>query len=92
KAKHELFECTIEVITGICQTVAEAKADLGGTLAEVQRSAEARGLALICSGTHPFSDWRDQTVTDDERYHVLMDEMAWMAQRLQIFGVHFHVG
>ncbi len=92
KAKHELFECTVEIITGICQTVAEAKADLSGTLAEVRRSADARGLALVCSGTHPFSDWRDQTVTDNERYHTLMHEMAWMAQRLQIFGVHFHVG
>ena len=25
KAKHELFECTIEIITGICDTVAEAR-------------------------------------------------------------------
>ena len=92
KAKHELFECTIEIITGICQTAAEAKSDLRATLEEVDEQASARGLALICSGTHPFSDWRDQTVTDDPRYHLLVREMAWMAQRLQIFGVHFHVG
>lgn len=92
KAKHELFECTIEVITGICATVEEAKADLGTTLAEVRACADARGLDLLCSGTHPFSDWRRQVVTDDERYRILMAEMAWMAQRLQIFGVHFHVG
>ena len=92
KAKHELFECTIEVITGICQTVREAKADLGGTLAEVRAEAERRNLAMLCSGTHPFSDWRNQTVTANDRYRVLVEEMAWMAQRLQIFGVHFHVG
>ena len=92
KAKHELFECTIEIITGICQTVAEAKADLATTLAEVSERAAARNLDLVCSGTHPFSDWREQTVTDNERYHLLVREMALMAQRLQIFGVHFHVG
>jgi carboxylate-amine ligase len=92
KAKHELFECTIEIITGICTTVAEAKADLAGTLDEVDALAAERGLALMCSGTHPFSDWRNQRVTPNSRYEALVREMAWMAERLQIFGVHYHVG
>jgi carboxylate-amine ligase len=92
KAKHELFECTIEIITGICSTVAEAKADLGTTLKEVTAAAERRNLALLCSGTHPFSDWHDQQVSPDPRYARLMDEMQWLARRMQIFGVHFHVG
>jgi carboxylate-amine ligase len=92
KAKHELFECTIEIITGICATVAEARDDLQGTLKEVTGPAERRGLALMCSGTHPFSDWHDQEISPDPRYHRLVDEMQWLARRMQIFGVHFHVG
>src|SRR3954453_15139113 len=46
KAKHELLQSTIEIITGICTTVAEAKADLAGTLAEVSAAAARRGLGL----------------------------------------------
>jgi carboxylate-amine ligase len=92
KAKHELFECTVEIITGICATVAEARDDLQGTLKEVAGAAERRGLALMCSGTHPFSDWHAQEVSPDPRYHRLVDEMQWLARRMQIFGVHFHVG
>lgn len=92
KAKHELFECTVEIITGICTTVAEAKDDLGSTLKEVTAAAERRGLAVLCSGTHPFSDWHDQQVSPDPRYAKLVDEMQWLARRMQIFGVHFHVG
>ena len=92
KAKHELFECTVEIITGICASVAEARDDLGTTLKEVAAAAERRGQALLCSGTHPFSDWHDQQVSPDPRYGRLVDEMQWLAQRLQIFGVHFHVG
>ena len=92
KAKHELFECTVEIITGICTTTAEARADLTETLAELQEEADGRDIAILCSGTHPFSDWREQTITPNERYKILLDEMAWMAQRLQIFGVHYHVG
>ncbi len=92
KAKHELFECTIEIITGICETVAEAREDLATTLKEVAAAAERRNLALLCSGTHPFSDWHDQKLSPDPRYARLMDEMQWLARRMQIFGVHFHVG
>jgi len=92
KAKHELFECTVEIITGICSTVAEAKADLEATLAEVDAAAKARGLALMCSGTHPFSHYRDQIISPNPRYARLVADMAWMARRLQIFGIHYHVG
>lgn len=92
KAKHELFECTVEIITGICGTVAEARADLEGTLAEVRQAAATRGLTLLCSGTHPFSLWTDQQVSPNPRYARLIEEMQWMARRLQIFGVHVHVG
>ena len=92
KAKHELFECTIEIITGICATVAEARADLGVTMEEVAASAARRGLALLCSGTHPFSDWHDQQISPDPRYARLVEQMQWLARRMQIFGVHFHVG
>ena len=92
KAKHELFECCIEVITGVCTTVAEAKADLAATIAEVREAAAKRGLTLICSGSHPFSQWSEQHITPDARYHELIDEVQWMGRRLQIFGVHVHVG
>ena len=92
KVKHELFECTAEVITGICGTVAEAHDDLATSIKELSTVTEARGLALMCSGSHPFSDWHEQVVSPDPRYHTLLEEMQWVAKRLQIFGVHFHVG
>jgi carboxylate-amine ligase len=92
KAKHELFECCIEIITGVCQTVPEALADLAETLAEVRRAAGRRGLTVVCSGSHPFSLAAEQVISPSERYDRLVEEMQWMARRLQIFGVHVHVG
>jgi len=92
KAKHELLESTIEVITGVCGTVAEARADLAGTVAEVDALLTRRGLAAMCSGTHPFSDWAEQQISPNPRYARLVEEMQWLARRLQIFGVHVHVG
>jgi carboxylate-amine ligase len=92
KAKHELLQSTVEVITGVCTTVAEAQADLAGTVAEVVAAADRRGLDLMCAGTHPFTDWQTQLVSPKERYLQLVEKMQWLARRLQIFGVHVHVG
>jgi carboxylate-amine ligase len=92
KTKHELLECTVEIITGVCRSVPEARDDLAQTLAEVRTVAEARGLALICSGSHPFSDWAKQQISPNPRYARLVEDMQWPARRLQIFGIHVHVG
>ncbi|MFP5375403.1 MAG: glutamate--cysteine ligase [Acidimicrobiia bacterium] len=92
KAKHELLESTVEIITGICSTVAEARADLQATLDELRAETDRRGLELLCAGSHPFSRWDEQRISPDPRYHRLVEEMQWPARRLQIFGIHVHVG
>ncbi|MBX6390973.1 MAG: glutamate--cysteine ligase [Frankia sp.] len=92
KAKHELYESTIEVITGVCDTVPQALADLTGTIDVLRGLAERRGIGLMCSGTHPFSHYSGQVISENERYFRLVDQMQWLAHRMLIFGVHVHVG
>ncbi|CAN5153529.1 glutamate--cysteine ligase [soil metagenome] len=92
KAKHELFESTVEIITGVCDNVGEARADLEATLLELSQHARRRGLGILCSGSHPFSHWSTQKISPSPRYHKLVDEMQWLARRLAIFGIHVHVG
>ncbi len=92
KAKHELLQSCVEVITGICQTVAQAREDLSATVAEVTKAADERNLGVMCSGTHPITDWATQRITDNARYALLVERNQWMARQLQIFGVHVHVG
>ena len=62
------------------------------TLAEVTDAAETRGLGVMCSGTHPMTDWATQEISPNPRYAMLVEQMQWMARQLQIFGVHVHVG
>ncbi len=90
--KHELLECTVEVITGICDTVGEAEKDLAASIALLRERLEPRGLALMCAGTHPFSHYADQQISPDPRYAALLEDVQWLGRRLQIFGVHVHVG
>lgn len=92
KIRYELMQSTLEIVTGVCSTVREAKADLSGTIGELQRITDARGTMLACAGTHPVSDWRDARMAPIQRYVELVEQMQWLVRRIQTFGVHVHVG
>src|SRR6266513_5669916 len=92
RIRHELMQSTLELVTGICSTVSEAKDDLTVTITELQRLAAGHGILLACAGTHPVSDWHDATMAPIQRYAELVEQMQWLARRIQTFGVHVHVG
>ena len=92
KAKHEFYQSSIEVITGICETVPEAGADLRATFDEVDEALAKRGLVLQPGGLHPFSAWHELSVTDKERYRNFAERIQWPARRSMCHGIHYHVG
>jgi carboxylate-amine ligase len=92
KIRHELMESTVEIVTGICHTVGEAKHDLAQTIGQLRAVAAERGTVLACTGSHPISDWRDAVMAPVQRYAELIEQMQWLARRIQTFGVHVHVG
>jgi carboxylate-amine ligase len=92
KAKHELFQSTVEIITGVCENAAEAGDDLRVTIAELRASAARRGLTLVSAGTHPFGLAREQLVSPHQRYRDLIEDLQWPARRMLICGMHVHVG
>ncbi len=91
-AKPELLQSTIEINTGICETVAEAREDLDKKLKILHKTCDKLGYVLAMAGTHPFSAWSEQSITPDARYQELVDRVQWPARRLLIFGLHVHVG
>ncbi|MEM9606591.1 MAG: glutamate--cysteine ligase [Actinomycetota bacterium] len=92
KAKHELFECTVEIITGVCDGPDAAREDLQATLDELIDVADRHGYDVISAGSHPFGLVTEQVVSPAQRYADLIEEMQWAARRLLIFGTHVHVG
>lgn len=90
--KQELLLNTVEIVTGICHTVAEAKEDLSRSLAAVREVTDPMGVELFSAGSHPFSAPRSQPVTDKERYSKLIDRTQWWGHQMVIYGVHVHVG
>ncbi len=92
RIKAELYQCTLEVITGICGTVADARHDLQTGIDEIRDIAALHGIDLISAGLHPFSSWRSQAQSEGERYEAIVERIQWPARRLITHGVHYHVG
>ena len=90
--KPEMIQSMIEVGTGVCKTIQEARADITRLRSIISGLAGKTGLAIVAASTHPFSHWQDQKIYDDERYALLVQELQTVARSLLIFGLHVHVG
>lgn len=92
KLHKELLRNTVEIVTGICESVPEAVADLVGTGRTVRRHAEGLGVDLYSAGTHPFAAWSAQQLTPGDRYEELISRTQWWGRQMLIWGLHVHVG
>jgi carboxylate-amine ligase len=92
QVKPEMHQSMIEIGTGICQNLQEARADLINLRRTVSNLAGSKGLRIAAASTHPFSSWKDQLITPDQHYEALINEMQFLAQSLLIFGMHVHIG
>ena len=89
----ELLTNTVELVSGVHDRVAGAVDDLTAQVAEVRSVLDRIGeYELICSGSHPFSQWYDQRLTDKPRYHKLIERTRWWGRNMMIWGIHVHVG
>ena len=90
--KAELLQSVVEVATEVAGTVSEAVEDLRGMRARLREVTAETGAVIASAGTHPFSRYEHQEVTDRPRYQDLIESMRWIAERELIFGLHIHVG
>ena len=90
--KPELMQSVVEIVTGVCDSVDEAKEDLSKKIVALEAVADTLNTRLWWGATHPISHWRDQKVSPSERYEGLVYLLQQMARRLVTFGLHVHVG
>ncbi|WP_058866979.1 carboxylate-amine ligase [Chloracidobacterium thermophilum] len=90
--KPEMHQSMVEVGTGICHNIQEARADVVKLRRTVATLAHKKNLRIVAASTHPFSHWKDQEITPNERYFQLIEEMQQLARALSIYGLHVHVG
>lgn len=92
RIKAEMHQSVVEVGTGVCRNMQEARADIVNLRRSMVALAQENGLLLCAGGTHPFADWRVQDIYPDERYAKVVQDMQLVARSNLIFGLHVHVG
>lgn len=90
--KPEMIQSMIEVGTGVCKNIQEARSDITRLRSIISGLAAKSRLVIVAASTHPISRWQDQKIFDDERYELLVQELQTVARSLLIFGLHVHVG
>lgn len=92
KVKAEMHQAVVEVGTDICDGIDEAYRDVHALRTTISQIAGDLGLWVGAAGTHPFSHWERQLITDHIRYSEIVNELQEAARSNLIFGLHVHVG
>jgi len=92
QVKAEMHQAVVEVGTGICKNTTQARQEISQLRHTVARLAGDAGLLIGAAGTHPFSRWEKQLITEHPRYSDIINELQEAARSNLIFGLHVHVG
>jgi glutamate---cysteine ligase / carboxylate-amine ligase len=92
RVKAELHQSVVEVGTGICKNIKEAKAEVKELRRHIIRLARENNLRVASVATHPFADWKVQEIYPDDRYKNIVEDMQLVARANLIFGLHVHIG
>jgi carboxylate-amine ligase len=90
--KPEMHQSVVELGTEVCDSIEHARAHVIELRSRLAELAGRSGLKIASVGTHPFSHWRDQHITEHERYKQIIEDMQLLARANLIFGLHVHVG
>jgi len=92
RVHQELMTSVLEAATGVHDRVADAVAEVREIRARLAEAAKGKEVLISSAGTHPFSRWEHQEISESERYQEVVDQLQWVAKRVAIFGLHVHVG
>jgi glutamate---cysteine ligase / carboxylate-amine ligase len=88
----ELIASEIEIKTGRCASFGQAAELMGVRRAQLFELADQFGVALACTGTHPWSRWQDQRIIDTPHYRRNNEILQYVVWRNNSFGIHAHIG
>lgn len=92
RVTREFMANTVEMVTGVHDTIPQAVEDLREQLLQLLDCAERIGVALFSAGTHPFAHWSDQQLSNKGSYREIIERTQYWGRQMLIWGIHMHVG
>jgi glutamate---cysteine ligase / carboxylate-amine ligase len=88
----ELISSEIEIRSGRGEDLAAATIAQRDRRRRLFALAAEHGVRLGATGTHPWSDYRDQRIIDTEHYRRVEEGLKYVSWRNNTFSLHAHVG
>lgn len=88
----EMHETVLEVKSPVCTSLTQLCQSIAQGRSLASELLQKQGLALMASGTHPCTHWRDIPMVAKPIYKMVVDEYQDVARSNFIFGMHLHIG
>ena len=92
RVTREFMANTVEMVTGVHEGIPAAVEDLREQLLQLLDCADRIGVQLFSAGTHPFTNWGDQEMSDKGSYREIIKRTQYWGRQMIIWGIHVHVG
>lgn len=92
RVKTEIHQSMLEIDSEIAEDVKQCRYFLNNRLVRLSNIVESLELGLSITGTHPSQHWKDRLISNSTRYQDLHEKFQWLARRMNIYGLHVHVG
>lgn len=89
--EREMIASIVELVSTSHTSMRTLKEEIAENRHTIARIAARHGLAVMACGTHPFSAWSEQTVTDGGRYRAIAEQVQMPSLRAHACGLHVHV-
>lgn len=87
----EMLQSQIEIATSILTDMNTARAELSHARGTLARIAARHDLGIAAAGTHPLAVWKEQRITERDRYVRMQKELQIVGRRNVLCGLHVHV-
>lgn len=72
QVRPELLQSQVETGSYICRSVKAARREVNRLRSIVGEIAGKNNCKIVAAGTHPFSRWKNQVITNKERYQTMV--------------------
>ncbi|HEJ9094225.1 TPA: YbdK family carboxylate-amine ligase [Serratia odorifera] len=90
--KHELTRSMLEINSSVHLQLTELKQELAAQVQRVRATAQRHQCDVTGGGRHLCNDWKDQLITNAQRYKKLATRFGYISKMACVFGQHIHIG
>lgn len=92
KIKHELTKSMIEINSSVHTSIMALHSEIMQLAMTIRTTADKHGCDITGGGRHLNGGWREQVISEPQRYQDLANRYGYITKMACVFGQHIHIG